>query len=278
VNLKVASGLLGVGLLMLSFLLPVPVRAQVGGATLSGTITDSSARVVPNAIISVKRIATGQAADTRTDSAGRFTVANLDPGDYEVSASAPGFGTKVATVTIIAGAAQTMTLTLGSALSLEDLGFAPAETQGNAQAQARLDRRSHMLMIHQRLGLIAVVPLLATVISGTFAGGRSTSTPGRTAHVAIGSATAVLYLTSAYFAIRAPKIPETHARGPIRLHKALAWIHGPGMILEPVLGVMGFDQRSRGERVHGIAGAHGLVAIVTTAAYGVSILSVSIKF
>jgi hypothetical protein len=278
VNPKPATCLLGAGFLVLAFLLAVPVRAQVGGATLSGTVTDSSGRVVPNATISVKHVATGRSAEARTDSAGRFTAADLVPGDYEVSASAAGFGTSATTVAIIAGAAQTVNLTLGSALSLEDLGFSPAETEGNAQAQARLDRRSHMLMIHQRLGLIAAVPLLATVISGTFAGGRSTSTPGRTAHAVIGSATAGLYLASAYFAIRAPKIPATQARGPIRLHKALAWIHGPGMILTPILGVMGFDQRSRGGKVHGIAGAHGLVAIVTTAAYGASILSVSVKF
>ena len=277
-NPKPARFLLGAGFLVLPFLLAVPVRAQVGGATLSGTVTDSSGRVVPNATISVKHVATGRSAEARTDSAGRFTVSDLVPGNYEVSASAAGVGTNVTTVAIIAGAAQTVNVTLGSALSLEDLGFSPAETEGNAQAQARLDRRSHMLMIHQRLGLIAAVPLLATVISGTFAGGRRTSTPARSAHAALGSATVVLYLRSASYAISAPKIPATQTRGPIRLHKALAWIHGPGMILTPILGAMAFDQRSRGENVHGIASAHGVVAIVTAAAYGVSILSVSIKF
>ena len=62
---------------------------------------------------------------------------------------------------------------------------------------------------------------------------------------------------SAYYAIRAPKIPGTQTRGPIRLHKALAWIHGPGMILTPILGAIAFDQKSNGEKVHGIASAHG---------------------
>jgi hypothetical protein len=171
-----------------------------------------------------------------------------------------------------------MNLRLAGVLSLGDLGFSPAQTQGNAQDQARLDKRSHMLKIHQRLGLIAAVPLAATVITGIGAGGRSTSSTDRYAHLALGSAAGDLYFISAYYAIRAPKIPGTETRGPIRLHKALAWIHGPGMILTPILGAIAFDQRSRGEKVHGIASAHGAVAIVTAAAYGAAILSVSIKF
>jgi hypothetical protein len=135
-----------------------------------------------------------------------------------------------------------------------------------------------MLQIHQRLGLITAVPLLATVVTGAFAGGRRPSTTDRTVHAVLGSLTFGLYVTSASFAIRAPKIPGTKTRGPIRLHKALAWIHGPGMILTPVLGAMAFDQRSRGERVHGIARAHGIVGITTAAAYGASILAVSLRF
>jgi hypothetical protein len=162
--------------------------------------------------------------------------------------------------------------------TLEDLGLSPAQTQGNAQDQARLDRRSHMLKIHQRLGLITTIPLLATVITGSQAGGKSTSSTSRDLHAALGSVTTGLYLTTAYFSIFAPRVPGTTTRGPIRLHKALAWIHGPGMILTPILGAMAFDQRSRGEKVHGIANAHGAVAYVTAVAYGLAILSVSVRF
>ena len=125
-----------------------------------------------------------------------------------------------------------------------------------------------MLKIHQRLGLIDTVPLVATVILGPGAGGKSTSSTDRYAHLALGSVTGDLYFMSAYYAIRAPKIPGTEVHGQIRLHKALAWIHGPGMILTPILGAIAFDQKSKGEKVHGIASAHGAVAIVTAAAYG----------
>jgi len=162
--------------------------------------------------------------------------------------------------------------------SLQDLGFSPQQTQGSAEEQQRLNKRTHMLKIHQRLGLITAAPLLATVITSSGAHGKNSSQSGRDLHAALGSATAVMYFTTASFSIFAPRGTETKARGPIRLHKALAWIHGPGMILTPTLGILALDQLNRGEKVHGIAKLHGPVAWVTAGAYGAAILSVSVKF
>src|SRR6202023_1824479 len=93
--------------------------------------------------------------------------------------------------------------------SLGDLGFGSEQTQGSAQDQALLDKRSHMLKIHQRLGLITTVPLVATIFSGGLAGGRSTSSGGRDLHAGLGALSAALYLTTAYYAIYAPKLPGT---------------------------------------------------------------------
>lgn len=162
--------------------------------------------------------------------------------------------------------------------SLSDLGFPTTQTQSNPQEQARLDRRSRMLKIHQKMGLITAVPLVATVFAGAGAGGRSTSSSTRDLHAALGGTTAALYFTTASFAILAPKIEGTPTRGPIKVHKALAWVHGPGMILTPILGEMAFNQKSNGERIHGIASAHGAVAVITVGAYGAAMLAVSVKF
>ncbi len=162
--------------------------------------------------------------------------------------------------------------------SLEDLGFSATQAQGDAKQQALLDKRTHMLKIHQRLGLITTIPLIATVATSLNAGGKNTSTASRDLHTALGGLTGDLYFMTAYYAIRAPRVPGTETRGPIRFHKAMAWIHGPGMIATPILGIIAFDQKNRGEKIHGIAQAHAPVAIVTAGAFGAALLSVSVKF
>jgi Carboxypeptidase regulatory-like domain len=275
-HVKAAKPIVGVLVLTLSILVPISSSAQQAlGAALSGTVTAASGEVVTNADVSVRNVATGKITQTQTNLAGFYSVPNLMAGDYEVSVSAEGFSTKTDHVTLSAGASQMLDFALSAGLSLQGLGFSQAQIQGNAREQARLNKRSHMLKVHQELGLITTAPLLATVVMGSFAGGRSTSSTMRDVHAGLGSLTASLYFASAYYAIFAPKIAGTKAHGPIRLHKALAWIHGPGMILTPVLGAMAFSQRSRGERVHGIASAHGAVAYVTAAAYVAAILAVS---
>ena len=135
-----------------------------------------------------------------------------------------------------------------------------------------------MLKIHQRMGLITTIPMVVSVITSFNAGGRSTGTASRDLHVALGALTGDLYGITAYYAIRAPKVPGTETRGGIKLHKALAWVHGPGMVLTPILGAIAFNQKNNGQKVHGIAQAHGPVAIVTAGAFGAALLSVSMKF
>jgi hypothetical protein len=274
-----------IGVVALSFVLTVSLQAQPAGLMLSGTVTVSSGSLT-SATITVTNVATGQTAQAQTGALGYYSVPNLAPGEYQVSVSAPGFESKVVRVTLGPSVGQAVDLTLSPAsgqggLSLQDLGISPAEAAGNAQEQARLDKRSHMLMIHQRLGLATAVPMLASILTspGAKIGSlQSTSSPtGREIHSALGAVTAGMYFTTAYFAIRAPKVPGTETRGHIRLHKALAWIHGPGMVLTPTLGAIAYRQESQGQRVHGIASIHSQVAVATFGSFVAAMLSVSVK-
>lgn len=267
-NSKTPKFLHVLGVLVLPLLISGSVLAQVAGHTAPGDGASASAPDLP-----------GNAADASLQLAiaHAVVVAFAPLGPLQNAESADGQD-RTLPPDQAQGNPQRPPATKPTKPSLSDLGFPPNQTQGNPQEQARLDKRSHMLKIHQRLGLITAAPLLATVLTGGFAGGKSTSSTTRDLHAALGSATAGLYFTTAYFAVFAPKVPGTPTRGPIRLHKALAWIHGPGMILTPILGAMAFSERSRGQRVHGIARAHGAVAIVTAGAYGLAILSVSVKF
>jgi hypothetical protein len=269
----------GLAIFFLICVAPQPGWAQAFAA-LSGTVSGPAASPVSGAKITVKNIATSQTAETQADSSGHYSFPNLPPGNYEVTATAEGFSQRQLSVSLATGVPRTLDIALvaAAAPTLGDLGFPTPATQGSAAEQARLDRRSHMLQMHQRLGLITAASLAATLVSSGWAGGRTTSSSSRDLHAALGSTTFGLYVWTASYAIRAPKISGTHTRGPIRVHKALAWVHGPGMVLTPALGILAFDQKSKGEHVHGLASLHGPVAWTTAIAYGVAVATVSFKF
>jgi hypothetical protein len=298
-----ALGLVFVVCLSVAFA-PSLIAQTAGTGALTGRVTDASGNVIANATVTATSVYTGQIRSATTVADGSYKFEGLPSGTYWVKFEAAGFKTveiPSAKVTGTEAAVLDEQLEVGeqingkpapappnnlpnapssntTAPSLEDLGITPEQTQGSAQDQARLDKRTHMLKIHQRLGLITIAPLIATFITSANAGGKNTSTADRTTHLVLGAVSGDLYFITAYYAIRAPRIPGTETRGPIRLHKAMAWIHGPGMILTPILGAIAYNQKNSGEKVHGIASAHGPVAIVTGAAFGIAVMSVSFKF
>jgi hypothetical protein len=162
--------------------------------------------------------------------------------------------------------------------SLGDLGLTPADTEGSAARQALFDRRTHMLKMHQRFGLITVIPIAAACISSVGAPpehGNYSNTADRDLHVALGATAVAMYALTASYAIRAPKVSNEHARGGVKWHKYLIYVHAPGMVLTPILGAMAFNQINSGQKVHGIASAHSGVAAATAISYGAAIIAVS---
>ena len=86
----VASSYVAGVLLALGFVMSSRLNAQ-GATSVSGTVTDSSGAVIPNASVQVKNIATGQVQQAPADTQGRYTIADLPIGNYEAQASARAF-------------------------------------------------------------------------------------------------------------------------------------------------------------------------------------------
>jgi len=65
--------------------------AQSDAGTITGYVRDPSGSVVPGAKVVIKSEATGEEHPVTTDSQGHYTVPNVLPGSYSLTASAPGF-------------------------------------------------------------------------------------------------------------------------------------------------------------------------------------------
>ena len=131
--------------LAVSILFTGQVRAQVAGATLSGTVNDPSGAVVPSAQVSARNTATGVARVATTDAAGFYSIPNLLPGNYEVTVTAPGFSTAVqSNIQLAVGAQQQLNIQMAigeTTTKVEVTGAAPAvqltssTLSGEVQAQ-----------------------------------------------------------------------------------------------------------------------------------------------
>jgi hypothetical protein len=75
------------------FLLGISALAASGQstATLTGSVSDPTGAVVPNAQVVIHSLGTGLNRTLVTDSAGLYAAASLQPGDYSVKVTAAGF-------------------------------------------------------------------------------------------------------------------------------------------------------------------------------------------
>jgi hypothetical protein len=73
--------------------LPAKILAQAVGS-ISGTVTDSTGSVIPNARVSASRTATGISQTVSTNASGIFTFSNLVVGTYSITVQADGFASR----------------------------------------------------------------------------------------------------------------------------------------------------------------------------------------
>src|SRR5579864_8238729 len=105
-------------LLLLIFVIvtsTMTLHAQ-GTGTISGTVTDESGAVIPNATVIVTNKATGAARNLTANTEGLYSAPSLPPGDYEVRVEIQGFRTLVRDAQVVAGGSTTvdMSMSLGT--------------------------------------------------------------------------------------------------------------------------------------------------------------------
>ena len=104
-------------LILLAALACVIALAQAPTGIVTGTLTDESGAVIPNATVTITNKATGVVARTSTtDAQGYYSAPSLPAGDYEVRAEVSGFRTVQRDATVQAGTTTTvnMPMTLGA--------------------------------------------------------------------------------------------------------------------------------------------------------------------
>src|SRR3984893_15714137 len=96
----------------------LPALAQIGNASLGGTVMDPSGGVVSDAELTLTSKATGFEAKATSNERGEYTFRNLTPGTYDLRISKSGFQNYVQTgivVTINQSARADATLKVGAA-------------------------------------------------------------------------------------------------------------------------------------------------------------------
>src|SRR5262245_12398648 len=96
--------------------------AQITAATMSGTVNDESAGVLPGVTIEVKNQETGLTRSVVTDGNGFFTIPGLPPGRYEVKASLTGFAAaKQSGIVLTVGQEAALSLVLRVSATAENV-------------------------------------------------------------------------------------------------------------------------------------------------------------
>ena len=112
---------------------------------VSGTITDPSGAILPNATVTLVNTATGDTQSGKTNTSGVYLFPLLKPGDYTVTVEQSGFRVAVAKVTVTLG--QTATADLK--LELGDASQRVEVTIGNVELQTEDGNISSNFDTHQ---------------------------------------------------------------------------------------------------------------------------------
>ena len=159
-------------------------------------------------------------------------------------------------------------------ISLDDLGLNKTELElspAQIQEQKTLETRHSMLKTHEVLGLTTLGFMTASMLTGG-------SAIGSDVHMYMGITSGLLYFTTAYYSLSAPKPAGIKDRGNIVWHKRLAWIHFPAMVLAPILGYIYKKNEEEGRKSSSLVKQHPTIAGVGFGAFALSAAIMTIEF
>src|SRR5246127_2046749 len=84
-------------------LLQNTLLAQAPEGTIRGVVRDVTGAVVTKTTLRVRQAQFGDGRIVRTNVNGEYYITNLEPGDYDIEAFAPGFNTEVQNVRLLVG-------------------------------------------------------------------------------------------------------------------------------------------------------------------------------
>lgn len=153
------------------------MMGQSTDAAINGAVRDSSAAVVANAKVTAQNKNTGVVLTTKTNSSGLYSFPTLSPGDYTLSAEAPGFSKALlGNVTLSVGARLSLDLSLALGQTSEvmevsadgklDLAYANSTVGGTVES-----KRITELPLTSR-SVLGFTTLQAGTVGSNFSGAR----------------------------------------------------------------------------------------------------------
>ena len=162
----------GLAAAFLLFVLPTISAAQSNQGAINGTVIDQTGSVVAGATVTITNLGTSASIELKTSDAGTFSAPQLDPVEYKVTASFPGF--KVAVISRVkvdtaTTATVKLTLTVGEmSAEVTVAGEAPLINRGSGTPGQTITERQ---IVEMPLNNRSVLDLALTVSNVTGAAG-----------------------------------------------------------------------------------------------------------